>query len=175
MLDVHEADVRDRDGAPPVILEMLEKAPRVEKLFADGGYAGAKLEGVLADPGVSGLMEIVEKPEETKGFTVLRRRRVVERSFAWMGRCRRLAKDVERTLARSVAWAKLAACRFMMQWVARCRNAGNSAWSNTTTPWLPSVTAAAMAARCAFMAAVLARSATSPTALPSAPHAAPNR
>ena len=127
VLDVHEADVRDRDGAPPVILEMLEKAPRVEKLFADGGYAGAKLEGVLADPGVSGLMGIVEKPEETKGFTVLRRRRVVERSFAWMGRCRRLAKDVERTLARSVAWAKLAACRFMMQRVARCWNAGNSA------------------------------------------------
>ena len=61
------------------------------------------------------------------GFTVLRRRRVVERSFAWMGRCRRLAKDVERTLARSVAWAKLAACRFMMRRVARCRNAGNSA------------------------------------------------
>ena len=107
VLDVHGADVQDRDGAPPVILEMLEKAPRVEKLFADGGYSGAKLEGVLADPEVSELMEIVEKPNRDMG--------------------RRLAKDVERTLARSMAWAKLAACRFMMRRVARCRNAGNSA------------------------------------------------
>ena len=66
-LDVHGADVQDRDVAPLVILEMLEKAPRVEKPFADGGYAGPKLEGVLADPGVSELMEIVEKPKETWG------------------------------------------------------------------------------------------------------------
>ena len=66
-LDVHGADVQNRDGAPLVILEMLEKAPRVEKPFADGGYAGPKLEGVLADPEVSELMEIVEKPKETWG------------------------------------------------------------------------------------------------------------
>ena len=46
VLDVHGADAQDRDGAPPVILEMLEKTPRIERLFADGGYAGSKLDRV---------------------------------------------------------------------------------------------------------------------------------
>ena len=58
----------------------------------------------------------------SKGFTVLYRRWVVERTFAWMGRCRRLAKDVERTLASSLAWVKLAGCRFLMRRVARCQH-----------------------------------------------------
>ena len=57
--------------------------------------------------GVSELIEIVEKPKQISGFTVLYRRWVVERTFAWMGRCRRLAKDFERTETSSVAWAKL--------------------------------------------------------------------
>ena len=77
--------------------------------------------------GVSELIEIVPKPKGVKGFTVLSRRWVVERTpdqvrgrlFAWMGRCRRLAKDVERTIASSLAWVKLAGCRFMMRRVAR--------------------------------------------------------
>ena len=75
--------------------------------------------------GVSELIEIVPKPKGARGFTVLSRRWVVERTFAWMGRCRRLAKDVERTLAR--AWVKLAGCRFMMRRVARHQNLRHSA------------------------------------------------
>ena len=69
--------------------------------------------------GVPDALEIVERPKGTKGFTVLYRRWVVERTFAWMSRCRRLAKDFERTLASSVAWAQLAACRFLMRRLAR--------------------------------------------------------
>ena len=68
--------------------------------------------------GVSELIEIVEKPKDAKEFTVLYRRWVVERSFSWMGRCRRLAKDFERTVDSSLAWSKLAAC-FLMRRVAR--------------------------------------------------------
>lgn len=116
---VHEASVQDRDGAPEVILGMLEKAPHVTKLWADGGYAGPKLEGALRDRGLGSIIEIVHKPKEIKGFTVLYRRWVVERTFAWMSRCRRLAKDFERTLESSLAWAQLAACRFLMRRVAR--------------------------------------------------------
>ncbi len=125
-LRVHEADVQDRDGAPAVILAMLEKAPQVTKLWADGGYAGPKLEAALAAHGLGSIVEIVQRPRETRGFTVLYRRWVVERTFAWMSRCRRLAKDFERTLESSLAWAQLAACRFLMRRVARGQAAGIS-------------------------------------------------
>ena len=97
----------------------LRRAPTVSKLFADGGYQGPKLRTALKELGVSELIEIVEKPKDAKEFTVLYRRWVVERSFSWMGRCRRLAKDFERTVDSSLAWSKLAACRFLMRRVAR--------------------------------------------------------
>ena len=98
---------------------MLEVAPTVEKLFADGGYQGPKLRGMLEERAVADLIEIVEKPKGVEEFTVLYRRWVVERRFAWLGRCRRLAKDFERTIRSAVAWVKLAACCFMMRRLAR--------------------------------------------------------
>ena len=119
---VEAASVQDRGSAPGVILELLARAPTVEKLFADGAYAGPKLAGRLKKLGLPELLEIVVKPKGKQGFTVLSRRWVVERTFAWLGRCRRLAKDFERTLASSLAWVKLAACRFMMRRVARCQS-----------------------------------------------------
>jgi len=111
--------VQDRDGAPAVILGLREKAPTVTRLWADGGYQGPKLAAKLQELGVAELLEIVAKPKDSKGFTVLYRRWVVERTFAWMSRCRRLAKDFERTLASSLAWVQLAACRFLMRRLAR--------------------------------------------------------
>lgn len=119
VIKVHEASVQDRDGAPAVILGLREKAPTVTKLWADGGYQGPKLAAKLQDLGLADLLEIVEKPKDSKGFTVLYRRWVVERTFAWMSRCRRLAKDFERSLESSLAWVQLAACRFLMRRVAR--------------------------------------------------------
>ena len=127
VVDVHAASVQDRDGAPAVIRALLKVAVGVERLFADSGYAGPKLQDALHALGVSELIEIVPKPKGTQGFTVLSRRWVVERTFAWMGRCRRLAKDVERTLASSLAWVKLAGCRFMMRRVARHQNLRHAA------------------------------------------------
>ena len=84
MVDVHAASVQDRDGAPAVIMALLEVAVCVERLFADSGYAGPKLQDALKELGVSELIEIVPKPKGAKGFTVLSRRWVVERTFAWM-------------------------------------------------------------------------------------------
>ena len=100
-------------------MEFLCKVPQVSRLLADGSHAGPKLRDALVDPGVSELIEIIEKPKQISGFTSLYRRWVVERTFAWMERCRRLAKDFERTETSSVAWAKLAACRFLIRRVAR--------------------------------------------------------
>ena len=74
----HEASVQDRDGV--VIRAMLEKTPTVIRL--DGGYQGPKL--ALQEMGLAELVEIVSKPKESKGFTVIPRRWVVERTFAWM-------------------------------------------------------------------------------------------
>lgn len=106
----------------------------VKKLFADNNYAGPKLHDALKELSVSELIEIVFKPKGAKGFTVSSRRWMVERTpdqvrgrlFAWMGRCRRLAKNVERSLASSLAWVKLAGCRFMMRRVARLQNLRHS-------------------------------------------------
>ena len=116
---IQEASVQDRDGAPAVILGMLAAAPLVRKLWADGGYRGPKLAAKLKELGLGSVLEIVEKPKDVKGFAVVYRRWVVERTFAWMSRCRRLAKDCERSLESSLAWAQLAACRFMMRRIAR--------------------------------------------------------
>ncbi len=66
-------------------------------LFADGGCAGPKLRGALAKNGARRL-QIVKRSDAAKGFVVLPRRRVVEPTFAWLGRCRRLAKDGERSI-----------------------------------------------------------------------------
>ena len=116
---IQPASTQDRDGAPAVILGMLEKAPDVTKIWADGGYQGPKLASELKKLGLGSTLEIVKKPKDVKEFTVLYRRWVVERTFAWMSRCRRLAKDYERSLESSQAWVQLAACRFMMRRAAR--------------------------------------------------------
>ena len=67
-IQVHAASVQDRDGAPDVILEMLEMAPEVAKLWADGGYQGPKLASRLAELGVGDMLEIVEKPQGIQGL-----------------------------------------------------------------------------------------------------------
>ncbi len=102
-----------------MILGVLEKAPHIKKIWADGGCRGEKLASALKKLGIGSDLEIIKKPKDVKGFTVLYRRWVVERTFAWMSRCRRLAKDYERSLESSLAWAQLAACRFMTRRIAR--------------------------------------------------------
>ena len=88
---VHAADIQDRDGAPAVLKSILKRWPWLRHVFADGGYAGPKLRGALQKIGKF-TMQIVKRSDSAKGFEVLPRRWVVERTFAWLGRCRRLAK-----------------------------------------------------------------------------------
>ena len=113
---VHEASVQDRDGAPAVILGMLETAPHAAKLWADGGYQGRSRRPRSRISGSDPSLKSSTNPRISKQ---LYRRWIVERTFAWMSRCRRRAKDYERSLENSVAWAQLAACRFMMRRIAR--------------------------------------------------------
>lgn len=91
-LVVHSAGVQDRDGAPEVLKSILKRWPWLRHIFADGGYAGPKLKGALQKVGKF-VLEIVKRTDGVKGFEVLPRRWVIERTFAWLGRCRRLSRD----------------------------------------------------------------------------------
>jgi len=117
-LIVHAADIQDRDGAPAVLKSILKRWPWLRHVFADGGYAGPKLKGALRKIG-SFTLEIIKRSDGVKGFEVLPRRWVVERTFAWLGRCRRLAKDFERTIASAEAWIFIANIRLLTRRLAR--------------------------------------------------------
>jgi transposase len=117
-LVVHAADIQDRDGAPAVLKSILKRWPWLRHVFADGGYAGPKLRGALQKVGEFTL-EIVKRSDAAKGFEVLPRRWVVERTFAWLGRCRRLAKDFERTIASAEAWVFIAHIRMLTRRLAK--------------------------------------------------------
>lgn len=86
--------------------------------FADGGYAGPKLRGALKKV-VKFTLEIIKRSDSAKGFQVLPHRWVVERTFAGLGRCRRLAKDFERTIASAEAWVFIANIRPLTRRLAR--------------------------------------------------------
>lgn len=109
---VHAADIQDRDGAVDVLAAIRHRFPWLRHVFADGGYAGAKLRGALASMG-KWTIEIIKRSDTAKGFEVLPRRWVVERTFAWLGRCRRLAKDWETSTASSTAWPLIASIRMI--------------------------------------------------------------
>lgn len=117
-LVVHGAGVQDRDGAPFVLSAIRCRWPWLRHVFADGGYAGKKLRKALRTIG-DWRIEIIRRSDKADGFEVLPRRWVVERTFAWLGRCRRLAKDWERSIASSEAWATVAHIRILTRRLAR--------------------------------------------------------
>ncbi len=109
---VHAADVQDRDGAKLVLAKLLGHFPRLALIGADGGYAG-QLVGWAKEAG-RWTIEVVKKPAEQRGFAVLPRRWVVERTFAWLGRDRRLSKDDEERPASSEAMITIAMIHLML-------------------------------------------------------------
>lgn len=117
-LVTHSADIQDRDGAPGVIAQARESFPTLAHVFADGGYAGDKLKEALAAAD-GPKIQIVKRPPGIAGFVVIARRWVVERTFAWLGRCRRLAKDWEASIASADAWLLVAAIRRSARFIAR--------------------------------------------------------
>jgi putative transposase len=114
---VHAADIQDRDGAVDVFKAIRFRFPWLRHVFADGGYAGRKLRNALKRNG-EWTLEIIKRSDTAKGFEILPRRWVVERTFAWLGRCRRLAKDWERSVASSTAWATIASIRMLTRRIA---------------------------------------------------------
>jgi transposase len=100
---VYPTDVQDRDGAPELLVSARGLYPWLTHIFADGGYVGDKLKNAIKD--LSDLtLEIVKRSDTANGFVLLPGRWVVERTFAWLNRNRRLAKDVNATIESSVTW-----------------------------------------------------------------------
>jgi transposase len=118
---VHTADLQDRDGAPGLLASIRYLCPWLRHVFADGGYAGDKLATALAGHG-QWQIDIVKRSDRAAGFQVLPRRWVVERTFAWLNRNRRLAKDFEMSVASSEAWLYLASVQLLARRLARSYN-----------------------------------------------------
>ncbi len=119
MVVVHAADVRDRDGAKLVLAKIRGRFSRLRLIWADGGYAGKLIDWVacLKSWGIIRL-EIVKRSDTAVGFTVLPKRWIVERTFSWFGRYRRLSKDYETLTASSEAMIKLAMIQLMIRRMA---------------------------------------------------------
>ena len=117
-LQVHPADIQDRDGAVDVLASIRSLCPWLRHVFADGGYAGDKLRDAMAPLG-TWTFEIIRRSDIAKGFELLPRRWVVERTFAWLNRCRRLAKDFEATLQSATAWIFIAHIRRLTRRLVR--------------------------------------------------------
>ena len=112
-LKVHGAAVQDRDGAKLVLEPLAGRMPRLARLWADGNYAGHLVDWVRERTGWD--LEIVRRPPEAQGFVLLPQRWVVERTFAWLGKCRRLSKDYEALVASSEAFIRLAMLGLMLR------------------------------------------------------------
>ena len=127
---VHAADVSDRDGTRLVLSAITQQYPTLRHLWVDAGYQGSAVTWIEKNLGLS--VTVVRKPRcwmrvaadqepppLPTGFQVLPRRWVVERTFAWLGRYRRLSKDYEALPATEEAWIHLAMSSLMLARLAK--------------------------------------------------------
>jgi putative transposase len=116
VLIVHAADIQDRDGLTQVCRRVRRRFPWLTLVYADAGYQGDQAACAAAQERLR--LEIVKRPRHTKGFHLLPRRWVIERTFAWLGRNRRLAKDVERLVETSTAMVAVAIVQLLVRRLA---------------------------------------------------------
>ena len=127
---VHPANVPDRDGAHLVLEAITQRFPTLRHLWVDAGYTGAAVRRVTQAEGLA--VQVVHRPRRwfrvpadqepppmPKGFQILPRRWVVERTFAWLGRWRRLSKDYEELPATEEAWIYCAMAMLMLARLAK--------------------------------------------------------
>ena len=117
---VHSAAIQDRDGAGLVIDKIRRRFPWLELIWADGGYNAWQVEAAVAKMPVV-RVEIVKRSDDMRGFVVLPRRWVVERTFSWFGRNRRLAKDFENLAETLATFVTIASIQLAVRRLARAR------------------------------------------------------
>ena len=116
---VHTANIQDRDGAKLVLEQVKGKFYRLQLIWADAGYSGQLVDWVTVVCGW--ILEIVKRSDDIKGFKVLPHRWVVERTFGWLGRYRRLSKDYEGLTESSQAFIYTAMIHIMIRRLARIK------------------------------------------------------
>jgi transposase len=114
---VTPASVQDRDGGRQLLWRLGRHLPTIRLVWADAGYAGKLV--TWAAQFLTLTLAIVRKRPGTHHFEVLPRRWVVERTFSWFGKCRRLAVDYERKPEHAQAWVQWAMVRLMVKRLAR--------------------------------------------------------
>ena len=112
---VHSAAVQDRDGGVLLLATLFGRFPYLEKLFADSAYQGPIFADALAKILSQVKIEIVKRSDQTKGFVTLPKRWIVERTIAWLNRCRRLAKDWENLNLAALVFLRFASIRLMLR------------------------------------------------------------
>lgn len=112
------ANVQDNHGAVPLLTSLRRSFPKLGHIFADRLYRGEKLRHAIAACG-KWTIEIVTRSQNVGTFKAEPRRWVVERTFAWLGRNRRLAKDFEATVASAEAWLMIASVALLTRRLAR--------------------------------------------------------
>ena len=112
---VHAADIQDRDSGAMLMATLFGLLPLLLKLYADGGYQRPESHNAIADTLAQVGVEIVKRSDAARGFVVLPKRCVVERTLALLNRCRRLAKDWECLNRKALAFLRLASIRLMLR------------------------------------------------------------
>ena len=110
---VHAANIQDRDGAKLVLAKLLGRFPRLEVIWADAAYGGRLIAWAWATGGW--LLSVVRRSPDSHQFEVLPRRWVVERTLAWISRCRRLSKDYEELPETGETWVHIAMVHLMLK------------------------------------------------------------
>lgn len=117
-IKVTAANVGDREGAKQTLLPLKDSLPRMKKLWMDGGYDGESFAQWVLDE-LGWEVEITHRPKGSKGFQVVPRRWVVERTFAWICKYRRLSKDYEYLTETSESFIYAAMIHLMLRRLAR--------------------------------------------------------
>jgi len=112
---VHPANVQERDGGLLLFDALADRLALLHKLFAAGASQGPVLSKALAKIRPALKLESIKRTDSTPGFVVVPKRWIVERTLAWLNRCRRLAQDFENRIRTAIAFVQLASMRLMLR------------------------------------------------------------
>jgi putative transposase len=117
-VQVHAANIQDNHGAVPLLKSLGIAFPKLRHIFADRVYRGNKLLDAISDLG-KWTIEVITRSQSLGTFKAEPKRWVIERTFAWFGRNRRLAKDFEASIASAEAWIMIASIRVLFRRLAK--------------------------------------------------------